>query len=83
MPRKTRIWKERRLYYYTCKGDGMRRSTLKRKVAKRAMCRKCIHNHVPDNQRGLFDDAIVGVGTVQRSNFDPATQVPNGTGREI
>lgn len=58
MSRKARIWKERRLYYYTCKGDGMRRSTLKRRIAKRAMCRKCIHNHVLDNQIGLFGGAV-------------------------
>lgn len=58
MSKKAREWKERRLYGYRCKGCSMRRSSLKRSVRAKGMCRKCIKNHVPDNQVRLFGESL-------------------------
>lgn len=54
----SKTWKERRLYYYPCKGCGKRRSSLKRSVARKMMCRRCRSRQVPDNQPSLFSQTI-------------------------
>ncbi len=52
-----RIFKERRLYYYTCEQCGKQnRHSFKRKKAKVRVCKKCKGNVVDPNQLTLFQN---------------------------
>lgn len=82
---KKRNYVERRLYYSeTCIKCGKPFKSFKRSRVKGGVCRRqsCRYS-VSENQQPLFDDVSVGVGVVQKSNFDPITQVPNDNGRYL
>lgn len=50
-----KIYKERRLYYYTCEGCGKQnRHSFKKKKAKLKVCKKCRKLEVNKNQLALF-----------------------------
>lgn len=51
-----KIYKERRLYYFTCNVCGSKtRNTFKRSKAKKGICKKCRrHEEINKNQLTLF-----------------------------
>lgn len=54
------VYKERRLYFYTCsKCGGTNRCSFKRAKAKKAVCRKCKRLAINKNQIPLFPDVKV------------------------
>lgn len=59
------IYKERRLYFYTCSKCGSEnRCSFKRTKARKGICRKCRKNAVNENQIPLFTAGVESLSQI-------------------
>lgn len=55
-------FKERRLWYFQCKGCGKkRRQSHKKKIAREALCKLCRKKNAATQYPGLFDAPVVHI----------------------
>lgn len=56
------MYKERRIWYFQCKGCGKkRRQSHKKKIAREAICRDCRRINAEPKYPGLFDVPTVHI----------------------